>query len=150
MGIQVVDPIGLNNVNFMRSVRSVPVQSTRRCLFGRPDPIQNKRIYENAINNDRNRCIERYGFDPVKSEFVQNTDENKEKEVDKNEMVSIDKNVQCLENDVDKQSDNIVRDDDAKDVIKGCRTLKRPHEKRTKGKCSHFHSNQFAIKLIVD
>ncbi|KAG4077781.1 hypothetical protein HA402_011210 [Bradysia odoriphaga] len=129
MGIQVVDPIGLNNVNFMRYVRPVSVQRTRRCLFGRPDPDQNKRIYENAANNERNRCIERYGFDPVKSEFVENTDENKEKEVDKIEVVNIDKNVQCLEN-VDKQSDDIVRDE--KDVIKGCRTLKRPHEKRTK------------------
>lgn len=150
MGLQ-VDPIGLNNVNFMRYVRPVSVQRTRRCLFGRPDPDQNKRIYENAANNERSRCIERYGFDPVKSEFVvvENTNENKEVD-DKNERenseptttttttVSIDKSVQCLEkcSSVDKQqSADIVRDDAIKDVIKGCRTQKRPHESRTKGRC---------------
>ncbi|KAJ6637920.1 hypothetical protein Bhyg_10651 [Pseudolycoriella hygida] len=160
MGIQ-VDPIGLNNVsiNLMRYVRPnlSSVQRTRRCLFGRPDPDQNKRIYENSVNNERNRCIERYGFDPVKSEFVEKVDENR---IDNNETVNIETNIQqCLDNVVVKQSDDIVKDSstsesekdigdvkdvqDVKDVIKyklqvdhvqGPRTqlMKRPHESERK------------------
>ncbi len=109
MGIK-IDPIGINNVNFMRYVRPnvSSIHRTRRCLFGRSDPEQNKRIYENSANNERNRCIERYGFDPVKSEYVENN------EVDTN--TTNDNNVQqCLDNVVAdnvvaKQSDEIVRD----------------------------------------
>lgn len=168
MGIQ-VDPIGLNNINLIRYVRPniSSIQRTRRCLFGRSDPDQNKRIYENSVNNERNRCIERYGFDPVKSEFVDKKEENK---VDKNETVetvNIDINIQqCLDNVVAKQSDDIVRDHenydlsasesekddtDVKDVIKyklhvkdqvhgSSRTLKRSQtdHKRTGKYCYYY------------
>lgn len=166
MGIQ-VDPIGLNNVNLMRYVRPniSSIQRTRRCLFGRSDPDQNKRIYENSANNERNRCIERYGFDPVKSEFIEKKEENK---VDKNETVNIDKNIQqCLDNVVVKQSDDIVRDrenydlstsecekdkGDVTDVIKyklhvkdhvqASRTQKRPSEHKKTGKYFHYYHSQ--------
>lgn len=175
MGIQ-VDPIGLNNVNLMRYVRPniSSIQRTRRCLFGISDPDQNKRIYENSANNERNRCIERYGFDPVKSEFV----EKEENKVDKNETVNIDKNIQqCLDNVVVKQSDDIVRDrenydlstsecekdkGDVTDVIKyklhvkdhvqGSRTqlIKRPHETEHKktGKYFHYYHSKYTTKHI--
>lgn len=157
MGIK-VDPICLNNVNLMRYVRpnisSSSVQRTRRCLFGRSDPEQNKRIYENSANNERNRCIERYGFDPVRSEYVENENErndnvNLDENVDERiEIVNLDENVQqSLDNVVVKQCDDIANDREnenkkaslsiVNDVIKyklddvhGSRTqrIKRPHE----------------------
>lgn len=150
MGIQ-VDPIGLNNVNLMRYVRpnTSSVQRTRRCLFGRPDPDQNKRIYETSADNERNRFIERYGFDPVKSEFVEIKEVDK---VDKNETVNIDKNIQqCLDNVVVKQSEdnaNDVNDVDVNDVIKykihlkdhvPRQLIKRPREGEHKKTGKYFY-----------
>lgn len=150
MGIQ-VDPIGLTNVNLIRyTIRPnvSSIQRTRRCLFGRSDPEQNRQIYENSANNERNRCIERYGFDPVKSEFTEKKDENK---VDKNETVNIDKNVQQSLDNVVVVSESEKDNDDVNHVIKykvplkghvqgpRIQSTKRPHETEHK-KTGKFNS----------
>ncbi|XP_058117134.1 leucine-rich repeat and calponin homology domain-containing protein 2-like [Anopheles ziemanni] len=44
--------------------------STRRCLLGRPDPTETRRIYDQNIQDERQRSIARYGFDTHTSKFV--------------------------------------------------------------------------------
>ncbi|XP_055617270.1 uncharacterized protein LOC129762770 [Toxorhynchites rutilus septentrionalis] len=41
------------------------VSGTKRCLFGKPDSIETKRLYEESVQQDRQRFISRYGFDTV-------------------------------------------------------------------------------------
>uniref|UniRef100_A0A182QR01 Uncharacterized protein n=1 Tax=Anopheles farauti TaxID=69004 RepID=A0A182QR01_9DIPT len=38
--------------------------ATKRTLFGRPDPIETKRIYDEHEKAERQRALNRYGFDP--------------------------------------------------------------------------------------
>ncbi|KFB41139.1 AGAP013540-PA-like protein [Anopheles sinensis] len=44
--------------------------STKRCLIGRPDPIETKRICDQNFQDERQRSIARYKFDTLTSKFV--------------------------------------------------------------------------------
>lgn len=115
MGLK-VDPIGVNNVSFMRLARpSVSsIQRTRRCLFGPSDPEESKRIYENCANNERNRCIERYGFDPVKTEYVVNDT------TADNATTTVENEGNVESNTVDNQNEMVMNNDNNKNVAVPC------------------------------
>lgn len=48
-------------------------RSTKRCLFGKPDSAETKRLYDESVQQDRNRFISRYGFDTVTGQPVGNS-----------------------------------------------------------------------------
>lgn len=41
------------------------VSGTKRCLFGKPDSAETKRLYDESVQHDRQRFISRYGFDTM-------------------------------------------------------------------------------------
>ncbi|EAT42519.1 AAEL005948-PA [Aedes aegypti] len=41
------------------------VNRTKRCLFGMPDSNETKRLYNESVQQDRQRFIQRYNFDTV-------------------------------------------------------------------------------------
>lgn len=41
------------------------VSRTKRCLFGIPDPNETKRLYNESVQQDRQRFISRFNFDTV-------------------------------------------------------------------------------------
>lgn len=48
-------------------------RNTKRCLFGRPDPAETKRLYDESVQQDRDRFIARYRFDTVTGQPVGNS-----------------------------------------------------------------------------
>lgn len=49
------------------------VSGTKRCLFGKPDPNETKRLYEESVQQERQRCISRYGFDTMTGQPVRHS-----------------------------------------------------------------------------
>lgn len=45
-------------------------RNTKRCLFGRPDPAETKRLYDESVQQDRQRFITQYRFDTVTGQPV--------------------------------------------------------------------------------
>lgn len=45
-------------------------RNTKRCLFGRPDPTETKRLYDESVQQDRQRFIAQYRFDTVTGQPV--------------------------------------------------------------------------------
>lgn len=49
------------------------VNSTKRCLFGTPDSNETKRLYNESVEQSRQRFISRYGFDTVTGQPVRSS-----------------------------------------------------------------------------
>lgn len=48
-------------------------RNTKRCLFGKPDSAETKRLYDESVQQDRDRFITRYRFDTVTGQPVGNS-----------------------------------------------------------------------------
>lgn len=46
------------------------VCGAKRNLFGKPDPIETKRLYDESVQQDRQRFMSRFGYDTVAGKFV--------------------------------------------------------------------------------
>lgn len=49
------------------------VNRTKRCLFGKPDSNESKRLYNESVQQDRQRFINQYGFDTVTGQPVKSS-----------------------------------------------------------------------------
>lgn len=49
------------------------VNRTKRCLFGIPDSNETKRLYNESVQQDRQRFIQRYNFDTVAGQPVRSS-----------------------------------------------------------------------------
>lgn len=63
-------PMQSNKYSYVHDVqRSVP-RVTKRCLFGPPDQTELQKIWKDNLENERQRMINKYGFDVKTEKFV--------------------------------------------------------------------------------